>query len=163
MWYRNPSLESILPVVFLTVVALLIMGFESAILFDSEVDTTTEDTNVQEAGAYRATLTALDDSGVKGEATFTIAESGFKVQLNARGLEPGTHPQHIHEEASCDNFGGVLLGLTPFPEATEGGTIKYQSSDLESPDNLGDRTVVVHASDGTPVACGEINPAKGNG
>lgn len=161
MWYQTSSLDSALSIVTLSVIGLLFMGFLSPGPVHTATDAAADDT-VQEGPAYRAELTALDESGVTGSATFVATENGLKAQLTAKGLSEGTHPQHIHMNSSCSDFGGVLVGLEPFPEATGGGTINYQSQDIEAPENLADRTVVVHASDGTPVACGPINPASEN-
>ncbi len=162
MWNQKLWLEWSVPVMGLIVIGLTVLGFQSPPLENHGVEVAPEGEEAQTAGAYRAKIGALDDSGVTGNATFTVAESGFKVQVNAKGLGEGTHPQHIHEGSSCDSYGGVLLPLEPFPKATGGGTISYQSGELSAPENLADRTVVIHSSEGTPVACGEINPAKGN-
>lgn len=75
---------------------------------------------------------------------------------------------------TCANFGGVQIPLDfdlsdgdgpadgPFPETSGmSGTLTYSqmaSSSTFSDLPLGEKTVVVHATDFTPVACGEIDP-----
>lgn len=126
---------------------------------------------------FRADLEPLGDSGVRGTAGFRLRGERLSVQLVARGLEPGPHAQHIHENASCDDFGPVQIPLDfdlgdgdgaadgPFPETSGmSGTLTYSqsaSSEAFSGLPLGDKTVVVHATDFAPVACGEIGPVGG--
>lgn len=157
MKHSIPLLENSLVAFIVPLVGIAVLGFELSTTMVSE-DPEADAVSSQQTTEYQAKLTPLGDSGVTGTASFTDSEAGFHVQLTAKGLESGQHPQHIHQGSSCDDFQGVLVGLEPFPEATQGGTINYQSNEIEQPENLGDRTVVVHATDGTPVACGAINP-----
>lgn len=76
--------------------------------------------------------------------------------------------------ATCANFGGVQIPLDldlgdgdgpadgPFPETSgRSGTLSYRqmaSSSIFSDLPLGEKIVVVHATDFTPVACGAIDP-----
>jgi hypothetical protein len=162
MWDRDPEIRWILPAALIPVFAVILIGFQSGVPLENDTKASVDGPDLQQATEYHADIQPLGDSGVTGKATFTEpkGEGSFKVQLNAKGLSPGTHPQHIHEGAECSEFGGVEVGLKPFPEATGGGTVSYQSQDIEKPDDLANRTVVVHATDGTPVACGPINPVS---
>lgn len=123
---------------------------------------------------FRAELEPIGNSGVHGTANFQLEGDQLSVQLVARGLESGTHAQHIHMNATCANFGGVQIPLDfdlgdgdgpadgPFPETSGmSGTLTYSqmaSASMFSNLPLGEKTVVVHATDFAPVACGEINP-----
>lgn len=149
------------PVLMVPVLAFALVGFQGTDSW-TPFEEPDDEERVQQAVEHHADIQPIGESGVTGKATFTApkGEGSFKVQLNAKGLAEGQHPQHIHEEASCSDFGGVVVALEPFPKATGGGTINYQSQDIEQPDDLANRTVVVHATDGTPVACGEINPVS---
>jgi Cu/Zn superoxide dismutase len=128
---------------------------------------------------FRADLKPLGNSGVTGQVEIGVKEDIIGVSVNARGLEASVkHPQHIHENATCVSggsfaFGGVILSLDgelgsaggTYPTATPGGTINYKEHDSKSAVknivgeslDLANRTVVVHAADGTPKACGELN------
>lgn len=123
---------------------------------------------------FRADLEPLGNSGVHGTANFQLKGSQLSVELVARGLESGAHAQHIHVNATCADFGGVQIPLDfdlgdgdgpadgPFPETSGmGGTLTYSqmaSAPAFSDLPLGEKTVVVHATNFAPVACGEINP-----
>lgn len=118
---------------------------------------------VPNAKVFRATINPLGNSGVQGTATFRIQDNTLFVNLNAQGHEPGVaHAQHIHTGDNCSSFDGIEQGLTPFPiPENQGGAIHYKQTFSPVPvTNLGDRTVVLHAANFTPVACGEINPVN---
>lgn len=64
------------------------------------------------AEIYSTNLTALNGSGVQGQAIFTVndARTSLSIQLNATGLEPGgVHLGHIH---------GRFSGATPIDSVT---------------------------------------------
>lgn len=133
------------------------------------------ESGVQEAEVYKGALGALGDSGVEGTVQVKRMGEQLSVQLSARELASGTHPQHVHAGASCDEFGAVAvpldsdlgsLSVEDYP-STEGesATLTYngKGSNAEYADlDLADMTVVVHASDGTPVACAALD-RKGGG
>lgn len=128
------------------------------------------------ATTYLAELKPIGESGVSGRVRVLVKGDRLAVTVNAKGFpkqKGQRHPQHIHANASCEDFGGVFLPLDDnlsgsggkFPTATPGGTINYQQRDAKSEIvnnfgalNLADRTVVVHKSNGTPAACGALNP-----
>lgn len=143
----------------------------------------------QGAQVHRVNLDELNGSGVEGKAVLILKGDTLKVKIHARGLEPNAlHPQHIHgltgtANATCPPasaagpdgvlslvdglpfYGGVLVGLEPFPMA-ENGTINYHQSFIVDGDllDLSDEAIVLHGGFvGTeyvatlPVACGEIN------
>lgn len=119
----------------------------------------------------------IGGSGVSGTVAIRVKGNSVLVSVNGNGFptgEKGVHPQHIHENSSCGDFGGVLVPLDDdlsgegesFPTATNGGTVNYRatgSSGALDEAAGGDidwanRTVVVHMADGAPAACGEVNP-----
>lgn len=128
------------------------------------------------ATVYRADLTPIGGSGVTGKVEIGVKANSIGVSVNAKGFPKGEtkpHPQHIHENSGCGDFGGVLVPLDDdlsgeggsFPTATKGGTVNYQESGpiraLEEAAggnlDLANRTVVVHKAGGAPAACGALN------
>lgn len=122
----------------------------------------------QEAQVYRGSLEPIDGSGAQGEVVVQRMDEQLSVRVNASGLASGTHPQHIHANASCSDFGGVEVPLDSnlgssggsFP-STEGesGSLTYNQkgtsadfADLA----LADKTVVIHDTEGTPVGCATL-------
>jgi hypothetical protein len=65
---------------------------------------------------YSADLTALNGSGVSGMAHLTLNPNNneLTVNINAMGLEAGTHPEHIHGPLT----NGTKPGDTPPTQAT---------------------------------------------
>lgn len=129
------------------------------------------------ATVYRADLMPIEGSGVNGEVAIRVEGNSILVSVNAHGFPAGetaAHPQHIHENASCGDYGDALVPLDDnlpgeggsFPTAADGGTVHYRASgaseafdEVAGEDiDLANRTVVVHMADGTPAACGEVNP-----
>jgi hypothetical protein len=111
---------------------------------------------------YGAVITPLGDRQVQGYAVILpVADDGAEIMVDAHGVEASVeHMQHIHSGSSCSNIGGVLLPLEPYPEANSAGEIHYRERFDEVPENAGNRVVVVHGADGTPVACGEFDPVR---
>jgi hypothetical protein len=99
-------------------------------------------------------LEALAGSGVTGEAMAMHAEEAVVVILELRGLTPGAaHPAHIHS-GSCADGGPVavpLTSITGLEDGTGASTTSIGSADI-SPSQA--YFIQVHATDGTPVACG---------
>jgi hypothetical protein len=120
---------------------------------------------------YRVTLSALNNSGVIGDASLTLSGDQLTVVLHARNLEASKeHMQHIHGLASgtatCPTssadtnsdgtitlqeglpfYGGILQNLSPFPTANASGNISYSETLTVSTATLGaleTRTIVLH-------------------
>ncbi|SDR68792.1 hypothetical protein [Gramella sp. MAR_2010_147] len=117
---------------------------------------------------YKACIKSLGDGETVGFAYFKIENNILNSTVVAANLESGeTYTQHIHENADCDSYGGVLLALNypdnSWPQAITGGFLNYQrdfpsyNATLKSTlDPLDDRTVVLHDDEG-PIGCGELN------
>lgn len=76
---------------------------------------------------YVANIDPLNKSNVDGTAEFVLKDNRLAVTINATGLEPGVHPQHIHGQkeaaAECptdsadvnnDGFVSVLEGAPAY-------------------------------------------------
>lgn len=103
---------------------------------------------------YRASLGALNNSGVHGTATLMLEGNMLTVTVEAMGLEAGKpHPQHIHgftennRNSTCPTsafdtngdglidlgesvpaYGPILLDLAPMPTADAMGNVRYTRS-----------------------------------
>lgn len=100
---------------------------------------------------YRASLGALNNSGVHGTATLMLEGNLLTVTVEAMGLEAGKpHPQHVHgftdntRNSTCPTssfdtngdglidlgesipaYGPILLDLSPMPTADAMGNVRY--------------------------------------
>lgn len=119
-----------------------------------------------EAEHYSACVKSLDDGDTIGFAYFTLQGNELTSTVWAVNREMNAElPQHIHEDASCEDYGGVFWPLTEegggYP-MTVGSWLEYQRTftltDAEvTALDLENRTYVLHNEGETPVACGEIN------
>lgn len=126
-----------------------------------------------EAKRYKACLKYLDsDDEVAGFAYLSLDGTTLQAVTSIFGLTPGEmHPQHIHENASCGDYGGVAIALDyneggfPVSEIFNGVPFLNYAETIPGVflPNLEDRTVVVHGKmvdgeyvAGEPVACGEF-------
>ena len=126
-----------------------------------------------EAKRYKACVKYLDgDDEVAGFAYLSLDGNVLTAATSLFGLKAGEmHMQHIHENASCGDYGSVILPLDnegggyPTAQIISGGSFLnyYRVIPDVNITNLEDRTYVVHGKDvdgsyspGTPVACGEF-------
>jgi len=119
-----------------------------------------------EAKRYKACLKNLGDANAVGFAYLKLEGNMLTATTAATELTTGDVPQHIHENASCGDYGGILWSLdnadTTWPEADAMGNMFYtRTFSLTNAEvsALGDpeaRTAVLHEADFTPVACGEF-------
>ena len=60
--------------------------------------------SVMHSNEYMAKIKALNNTNVKGTAYLKLVDNNLSVRINATGLEPGVHPQHIHgkEQANAE-------------------------------------------------------------
>lgn len=120
-----------------------------------------EEPTSQQMTMYGAAITPLGNVQVRGFAGIQPAEGGSEIVVDVHGLEPGAeHMQHIHDGGSCSNIGGVAHPLEPYPEADNEGAVHYRQTFETLPDNLGNKIVVIHGADGSPVACGQLDAIR---
>lgn len=116
-----------------------------------------EQQEMQEMGQEETvSFEAMNESGVSGEADFTRQGNSLEVVVEAHDLGgPGDYPSHIHE-GTCDEPGGVV---TPLNSATaEEPGIGEASTEVDAGQLQAgsDYLVMVHATQGEPVACAEV-------
>lgn len=126
-----------------------------------------------ETKRYKACIKYLDDSDeVAGFAYLSLEGSVLQAVTSVFGLKVGEmHPQHIHENASCGDYGPVAVSLDynegGFPVAQLFNNVSFLNYAETIPgfflQDLEDRTVVIHGKDVNgeyvptePVACGEF-------
>lgn len=100
-------------------------------------------------------LETLNESGITGTATATHEGASVVIDVQVEGATAdGTLPAHIHE-GDCATGGGVLVPLNSV-EVTDG--TGSSSTTLEAAQVPADQAayVQVHAADGQPVACGNL-------
>ena len=119
----------------------------------------------KEAKRYKACLKNLGDANAVGFAYLKLEGNMLTATTAATELTAGDVPQHIHENASCDDYGNPIWTLDytggVWPEADAMGNMFYtRTFTLTNAEvnaaNLDDRTAVLHEADFTPVACGEF-------
>jgi len=111
-----------------------------------------------EATTYTAPLTALNNSGVTGEATVTVEGDQFTVSVDAQGTEEPVHAQHIHgfessasacptAEADTSGDGRISVGEGA---PSYGGILVPLDGSLDNAEGLGDLdTFPTGGSDGS--------------
>jgi len=67
----------------------------------------------QQAEVYTGTFQPVGNSGVEGQVQVQRMGEQLSVRVNARGLSPGAHGQHIHEGETCKSVGGIAVPLGP--------------------------------------------------
>lgn len=55
-------------------------------------------------------ISGLDNSQIKGKATFTQEADDVLVEVELDGLSPGKHGIHIHEHGDCGGVSGASAG-----------------------------------------------------
>lgn len=87
--------------------------------------------------ATAATVRLVDSQGrPAGSAVLTEAENGVRVNLNARGLPPGVHGLHFHENGVCDAPSFAGAGGHYNPTGRQHGTENPQGSHAGDLPNL---------------------------
>ena len=124
---------------------------------------------------YSACIKSLtNDSYVVGFAYLSLSGTNLEATVLAANVEPNQeHPQHVHENATCGDYGNVFWALDldggGFPTADSMGFITYKRSFTLTPSqaasaNFADRTAVIHGKTVggtyepmTPIGCGEFS------
>lgn len=108
-------------------------------------------------------MTALDNSGVTGQATLTPSgnDTQVMVMLNAGAGKGGTmHQGHIHQGTSCSDYQGVEQPLQPVTLDANGSGSATSSVALPSATLMDGKHVILYheagGSPGKPVVCGVI-------
>ncbi|GAA4320808.1 hypothetical protein GCM10023115_48040 [Pontixanthobacter gangjinensis] len=127
-----------------------------------------------ETKRYKACIKYLDsEDEVAGFAYLSLNGTVLEAATSVFGLKFGEqHPQHIHQNASCSDPGGITIALDdangdfPIPINVNGASFinYYEIIPNVFDQNLQDRTIVIHGKDDAngdyqelaPVACGEF-------
>ena len=107
----------------------------------------------------RAEFVAESSMPVSGKAEIQVDSNNVAhIVIHLMGLLPNqTYPAHIHEGATIDNPGAILVAL-PDLVANSAGVATLVTT-LPNADrlDLANRTIGVHLEDGTRIAKGSIN------
>ncbi|WP_037320915.1 hypothetical protein [Salegentibacter sp. Hel_I_6] len=119
---------------------------------------------------YKACLKEIGDSDAFGFSYLSLIGNEFTAQTWVPFMEPNaTTPQHIHENASCDDAGGVVWPLDleggGYPVSDGSGSLFYSrtwtltAAQIATLGNLENRTINLHEdAEGLPViSCGEYD------
>ncbi len=102
-------------------------------------------------------LQPMGDSDVMGEAMLMEEADALVVVVDVTGLPgEGDFPSHIHE-GTCDDPGGVAEPLSDVIGLEDGTGSSTSTIDLGALDPGGQYLIMVHAEDGAPIACGELD------
>lgn len=109
------------------------------------------DTGGAADGDVFATAELVDPQGQpRGTATFTEADGGTLVSLDAIDLTPGFHGFHIHATGLCEPDSEAPDDPTESGAfLSAGGHLKGDDDEAEHPDHAGDLPPVFVAEDGT--------------
>lgn len=114
------------------------------------------------SATWRATLRAMNGSGVTGTAAVTPSTSGATATVNVQGATSGdVHPWHVHS-GTCASGGGVVGPASAYTALTvASGGMTSGTATLPAPlDPAQSYHVNVHRSPtdmGTIVACGDLS------
>jgi hypothetical protein len=109
---------------------------------------------------YKATFVAESALPVTGKTEIQVdANNVAHMVIHISGLLPGqTFPAHIHEGATIDNPGNILLALPDLVGNQAGvATMVIAIPNADSLD-LANRTIGVHFDNGIRIAKGSIDP-----
>lgn len=101
-------------------------------------------------------LAEVGESGISGEAMAMHSDDAVVVILEMQGLtEDINHPAHIHA-GRCEEGGPVVVALHPVLGLEDGTGTSTTSLDAWEVSQTAEYFIQVHAEDGTPVACGDM-------
>ena len=122
------------------------------------VEADTGSTAVRRDSSAGAPLSPLNRSAVEGTAGVVREGGEAVVRVAVRGLEPGTrYATHVHE-GRCATGGPIRLPLGRITADEEGaGALRMRVSADRLPETA--LFVQLHAPDGEPVACADVDGA----
>lgn len=101
-------------------------------------------------------LTPINQSDVRGTASFVRDQGTLRLEVEGEGLEPGSrYSAHVHE-GRCADGGPIRLPMghmTASPEGTGSMRLQVDEDRLSAE---GDYFVQIYAPDDRPVACANI-------
>ncbi len=108
-----------------------------------------------------AMMGAMNESGVSGNVNVSTSGESVTVAVEVEGLPgAGEYASHIHT-GSCDSPGGVVVPLNSVM-GVEGGTGTATTTVAMDQITGGDSyLVMVHGSEGAPVACADLPSMSG--
>jgi hypothetical protein len=110
------------------------------------------DASAPAAEPVKVDLDAVNDSGIKGEATATHSanEVTVSIVLTEGGKPEVSYPAHIHT-GTCEKGGPRAVDLAPVTNLQSSITVPASSLPVNQ-----DAFVQVHDASGKPVACGDM-------
>lgn len=103
-----------------------------------------------------ASLMPMGDSQVGGTVEFTREGDALEVHVMAENMPgPGDYASHIHN-GSCGQPGGVVTPLNDVSSAEGGAGEATTSVDATQLEAGSPYLVMVHGSEGAPVACADV-------
>jgi hypothetical protein len=104
------------------------------------------------------TLVPINQSDVRGSASFVRDQGSLRLVVQGEGLEPGTRYSLNVHEGRCATGGPVRLPMgrmTASPDGT--GSVRMQVGE-DRLSGEADHFVQIYAPDDSPVACANIEP-----
>lgn len=111
----------------------------------TEMEATETEEPVSEMKQASAELSAANDSGLSGRATFTdLGDGKIQVKVTLANVEPGTHAVHIHEKGDCSAPDATSAGGHWNP-----GNTKHGHRGVDAEFHAGDIDNIEVGEDGT--------------
>ncbi|MEX1184187.1 MAG: hypothetical protein WEF86_13225 [Gemmatimonadota bacterium] len=142
----------------LLLVGLLVAGACTVRSNDGDIDV---DPITDRIGEWESTLTARNDSGVRGAAAVYAAGVGSQVSISIAGSTPNAHhPWHVHR-GTCATGGAIVGDRDAYPPLHVGsdGAASGTATISVGLDENTEYHVNVHKSAtemGTAIACGNL-------
>lgn len=118
-----------------------------------------EDTMGMGMGATTISMTALNGSGITGQAEVTPRDARTQVMVRLTGATEGVHAGHIHQ-GTCDAPGAVVVPLQEITVAAGGTGEMTTTVDVDPATAMNGQHIIAYheagGSPGRPVVCGAI-------
>lgn len=134
---------------------------EQAMAERGQMQDTAPASGEQSGEAVDVTLAPRNQSGIEGTAQMHHQGDSVRVTVRLGGLSSGeSYPVHIHQ-GTCQEGGGVAVGLTSV-QATD-GTGRSETGVAAGELSMdASYFVQAHLPDGTPAACGDVPAHEGS-